>query len=311
MSSTKTLNKQLRSLTKNPLPGVAFQLADDDKLTVWDLLVQVEVKQIIIDFPVRIEFHETDYPAKAPAVGFAVSFGYYQTGQGAEFEQTGGSLEGGVCICNSAFGGFYRAVHDDLAASGTGYSPAGGLEPVILNIQCILGDTISLLTPSERQSFDLRLQRFKDRGVWNTPDIDSIAIPLNESNSKSDEILDTDADASIDEITQQLEEQTLSSSQKDIASLSAEQIIALTSDETKKELLVLLKNHFKIPLPDIRCWFNMEEISNPKEVFGFLINIKTQWNRGKVGYTVTMDGHWTSFSSYNTMKSQGSCDCWK
>ena len=143
MTSTKTLTKQLKLLTKNSLPGVGIQLADEDKLTVWDLLVQVEVKGEIIDFPVRIEFHKTDYPAKAPAVGFAVSFGYYQTGQGAEFEQTGGSLEGGVCICNSAFGGFYRAVHDDWTASGTGYSPASGIEPVILNIQCILGNPLT------------------------------------------------------------------------------------------------------------------------------------------------------------------------
>ena len=122
---------------------------------------------------------------------------------------------------------------------------------------------------------------------------------------ESDEILNSAVDVSVDGITYQLEEQTLSSLPKDIASLSAEQIIALTSDETKKELLVLLTNHFKIPLPEIRCWFKMEEISNPKEVFGFLINVKTEWNRGKVGYTVTTDGHWTSFSAFNTMKSQG------
>ena len=71
------------------MPGVGIQLADEDKLTVWDWFKSV--KGEVIDFPVRIEFHELDYPAKAPAVGFAVSFGYYQTGQGAEFEQTGGS----------------------------------------------------------------------------------------------------------------------------------------------------------------------------------------------------------------------------
>ena len=97
----------------------------------------------------------------------------------------------------------------------------------------------------------------------------------------------------MDGITYQLEEQTLSSLPKDIASLSAEQIIALTSDETKG-VVSLVDCPFQSSFTRDKVLANMEEISNPKEVFGFLINVKTEWNRGKVGYTVTTDGHWTS-----------------
>ena len=283
--STKVLAKEYKQLTiKDPLPGIGIELPDEDNLTVWDVSVQIDISGTIIEFLVRIQFHETDYPAKAPVVGFAVPFGYQDLDHGAEFVQTGdGPLSGGVCICNSAFGGFFRAVHDDWAASGTGYSPAGGFKSVVLNIQSILTDVISELDISSRNLLIKRLQKFKDAKIWTIPD-----IPISIDNKSTNDLAD---DLPVDLIDGVLE--------TNITSLSVNNIMQVLCEEKKAQLLKLLTKHFS-PLPDLVCWYNHNELAiDNEEIFGYLLNC--QKNPHNNNMNITTDGYITSYSAYTSM----------
>lgn len=323
-SNGKIILKELRKLKKENLPGIGIDFACEQNFNVVDVSMEINLNiRGIIIFLLRIEL-PNEWPDKAPVVSFCIDFGY-TNGSTMIHENPDYPLYGGISICNDALtGGFFGAVHQEWGSTGSGYRQQGGLTELLVQIQSILVDTIEHLNDQQFTSFEHRLKVFKEQQqkkeaaveedptlldkkpwyVWSCPDIPNSIATLPAGSSSSDEVKDLQ-DLSLNE-----SQEVSPGDRKDVSfeNLTAGDIFLLIKNnkEKKKELLQLLIEDAKIPLPDIKCCkSDASLIENPNDIFGYLINCQTKWIRGKVQLDISTEGSLISFSKFNLMKSMG------
>ena len=291
--------KEVTKIKKENLPGIGIDFACEQNFNVLDVAMEINLnKREIIIFLLRIEL-PNEWPDKAPLIAFCIDFGY-TNGATMIHENSDSPLYGGMSICNDALaGGFFGAVHQEWGSTGSGYRQQGGLTELLFQVQSILVDTLDSLSDQQFIAFEHRLKVFKETQkkketaveeeptlldkkpwyVWTCPDIPNSIAALSVGSSSSDEVKDLQ-DLCINET-----KESSSTLIKDISfkvakdvsfeSFTAEDIFLLIKDnkEKKKELLQLLIEDAKIPLPDIKCCKSEASlIENPNDIFGYLIN---------------------------------------
>lgn len=158
MSNIKRLQKDLLSLTKEPLFNANAAPSEDD-MTLWNGVILVELtdvprfkhptgerinsdedigKKISVPFHFLIDFPD-NYPLSAPNVGFTTSFPY---NMGASYSERNekSRLYGKLILCLDLLGNFGN-IHKEWENSvGSGWSPAYSVKTLLINLQALLSD---------------------------------------------------------------------------------------------------------------------------------------------------------------------------
>lgn len=147
-SVLKRIQKDLASLTKEPLINAAAQPKDND-LTFWDAIIRIPIThatQKFVDMHFNIIF-PSNYPQSPPDIGFTFDFPY---SLGASYKESSGPLKGKIVICLDILGNF-RGYHKEWEKTvGSGWSPSYSVTSLLVNLQTILIDLDASLYPKQR-----------------------------------------------------------------------------------------------------------------------------------------------------------------
>ncbi len=258
----RRIMKDLKQIEKEPLNGIAIN-SYEDNLFLCDATFEIDCKNHgKTHMAILIHFSQ-EYPLKAPNVGFCVPFDYTQ---GASFIQKDGILQGKYIVCLNVLGNFAH-VHDEWEGlKGEGWSPAYNLSSLLLIIQNLLNEEMSIHTDNKLKNIYDCCEEFKRNNTHLT--YINTSVKDNESSPSIDiDIEDEELKKCIHFIQNKI------GANIDEQNHFLHTIQFLIEKNKSKENETSFKTQ-EIIDPEIFCWYS--NVNYTQDILGYGIKVKQQ-----------------------------------
>jgi ubiquitin-protein ligase len=268
MATIKRIFKEYQQYQKEALDGIILETSEDN-LIQCTCYFKVQCPNNKIAWIPMLTIFPSDYPLKPPEVGFPIDFGYTT---GASYIKRDGPLNGMLVICLDILGNFAH-VHDEWAGTkGSGWSPSYTLTTLLVNMQTVICDEISIKSPFE-------LDKIYTQWI-NYSTLNNIVINDSKSNKKLSSLnLEPELNAAIELIQSKLQGELNTELSLIIAKL--EEISIKPAQQVESEIF---------------CWFS--NLNYTEDILGYGIQLKPQ---GRMIFLGT-DGNYIGFKSFTESK---------